>query len=86
MTGVQTCALPISRWLGEGTRRFDPEGEVPWLSGEGWYLSYDDPSSIAAKGRYARDLGLRGAGAWELSQDRGGRLLGALWQSLRQYR
>ena len=75
-----------TRWLGEGTRRFDPEGEVPWLSGEGWYLSYDDPSSIAAKGRYARDQGLRGAGAWELSQDREGRLLGALWQSLRQYR
>ena len=72
-----------AQWLTQGTRRLDPEGQVPWLSGEGWFLSYDDPSSIAAKGRYARELGLGGAGAWELSQDREGRLLGALRQAVR---
>lgn len=72
-----------AQWLTQGTRRLDPEGQVPWLSGEGWFLSYDDPSSIAAKGRYARELGLGGVGAWELSQDREGRLLGALRQAVR---
>ncbi len=71
-----------AQWLTQGARRLDPEGQVPWLSGEGWFLSYDDPSSIAAKGRYARDLGLAGVGAWELSQDREGRLLGALRQAV----
>ncbi len=67
-----------SRFLGTGERGFDLMGQVPWISGPGWFLSYDDPSSIAAKGRYAREKGLGGAGAWELSQDREGRLLGAL--------
>ena len=57
-------------------------GQVPWISGPGWFLSYDDPSSIAAKGRYAREKGLGGAGAWELSQDKQGILLDAAYEGL----
>lgn len=72
----------VSQYLEEGQRNFDSLGQVPWLSGEGWFLSYDDPSSIAAKGRFAREKGLGGAGAWELSQDREGRLLSALRGSI----
>lgn len=71
-----------ARYLEQGERRYDPAGQVPWLSGEGWFLSYDDPSSTAAKGRLAREKRLAGAGAWELSQDRGGRLLSALRAAL----
>lgn len=72
----------VSRYLEEGTRGFSAAGEVPYLYGEDWFLSYDDPSSIAAKVRYAREKGLAGVGAWELSQDRSARLLGAAHEGL----
>ena len=66
--------------LSQGAYRqfFHQEAGVPYLYGNRSFLSYDDPSSIAAKGRFARETGLAGAGAWELSQDRAGRLLAAL--------
>ena len=40
---------------------------------EDYVISY-----IRQLNQYAREKGLGGAGAWELSQDREGRLLGAL--------
>lgn len=49
--------------------------QVPYLSGNSAFLSYDDPQSVAAKAITARDLGLLGFGAWELSQDAGTDLL-----------
>lgn len=51
------------------------EAEVPYLSGNGCFLSYDDEASIAAKAELARDCGLGGVGFWELSQDREGDLI-----------
>ena len=35
------------------------------------WIGYDDPRAVAAKARYARELGLSGVFAWELSQDNG---------------
>jgi GH18 family chitinase len=35
------------------------------------YLSYDDPRGAWLKGRFAREQGLAGVFAWELSQDNG---------------
>ncbi|MGM9486444.1 glycoside hydrolase family 18 protein [Ideonella sp. YS5] len=35
------------------------------------YLGYDDPRGVWLKGRFARDQGLAGVFAWELSQDNG---------------
>ncbi len=35
------------------------------------WMGYDDPRAVLAKGRYARELGLAGVFAWELSQDNG---------------
>ena len=46
------------------------EAQVPYLSGKGSFLTYDDPQSIAAKARLAAEAGLLGVGFWELSQDR----------------
>lgn len=63
--------------LPDHQRFFDSAAQVPYLMGEGWFLSYDDPSSIAAKARFARDEGLAGIGFWELSQDREARLIAA---------
>lgn len=63
--------------LGRLPRSFHPTAQVPYLLGEGWFISYDDPSSIAAKARFAREQGLGGIGFWELSQDREARLVAA---------
>ena len=45
------------------------EAQVPYLYGNGSFLSYDDPQSIAAKAQLASEAGLLGVGFWELSQD-----------------
>ena len=66
-----------AQYLPEGERSFHAAAQVPYLTGEGWFLSYDDPSSIAAKARLAREKGLGGIGFWELSQDREARLISA---------
>lgn len=52
----------------------DQTAEVPYLYGNGMFLSYDDPQSIAAKAAFAKEAGLAGVGFWELSQDSGGTL------------
>lgn len=51
------------------------QAEVPYLLGNGTFLSYDDEDSIAAKAALAKKRGLGGFGFWELSQDRTGTLL-----------
>jgi len=53
-------------------RRWDGEAQVPYLvnAAEQVVISYDDEESIGLKLDYARDLGLRGVMAWELSADR----------------
>lgn len=51
--------------------------QVPWLYGQRTFISYDDPVSIAAKARLARDRSLGGIGFWELSQDSAGELVAA---------
>lgn len=66
-----------ARYLPHGQRFFHTAAQAPYLVGEGWFLSYDDPSSIAAKARLAREKGLLGIGFWELSQDRQARLVSA---------
>ena len=55
------------------------EAEVPYLYGNRSFLSYDDPSSIAAKADLAWQRGLGGVGFWELSQDSEGDLIQSAW-------
>ena len=43
--------------------------QVPYLYGNGAFISYDDITSIAAKAQLAVEQGLGGIGFWELSQD-----------------
>jgi chitinase len=40
---------------------FDPQ--------RGVFISYDDPTSLAAKARHARNKALRGTMIWDLSSD-----------------
>ncbi|MBN8503677.1 MAG: glycoside hydrolase family 18 protein [Burkholderiales bacterium] len=50
------------------------EAQQAWslfdAAGQRW-IGYDDPRAVAAKARFARELGLAGVFAWELSQDNG---------------
>lgn len=63
------------------------QADVPYLLGNGAFLSYDDEASIAAKASLAKERGLGGFGFWELSQDRTGALLksaAAAWNGSHQ--
>lgn len=55
--------------------------QVPYLYGRGSFISYDDPTSMAAKAELARDYNLGGIGFWELSQDTAGELVSAACQA-----
>lgn len=57
---------------------------VPYLYGNDSFISYEDPSSIAAKAGLAKSLKLGGPwGAWELSHDTSGALLDSAYKALR---
>jgi len=81
--GPFTSAEPASydqiaaRYLPAYRRYYHAAARVPYLLEDGWFVSYDDPSSIAAKARFAREKGMGGIGFWELSQDRDARLIAA---------
>ncbi len=47
----------------------DPKSMAPWLFDGTTFWTYDDDLSIAAKVKYARELGLRGVMIWEISGD-----------------
>lgn len=66
-----------------GYSRFEhKEAGVPYLYGNNAFISYDDPASIAAKVRFARQKGLAGVGAWSLPHDSGGVLLDSAYRAL----
>jgi chitinase len=54
-------------------RHWESRAQVPWLydSTSGTWVSYDDPQSVAAKARYARERHLGGVVIWELGGDNG---------------
>ena len=68
---VQRDYLPVLR------KQQDASAQVPYLTGGGQFLSFEDTASAAAKGALARERGLGGVGFWELSQDRTGALVDA---------
>ena len=56
--------------------------KVPYLYGNGIFISYEDPQSISDKVSLAKSLGLAGIGAWEHSHDSSGILLKSAYQTL----
>ncbi len=63
-------------------RFIHPQAKVPYIFGNNTFISYDDSASISLKTQYAKRLGLAGVGAWELSHDNKGVLLGSAYNSL----
>lgn len=60
-----------------------PDALVPWLFNGSVFISYDDEGSLAAKANYIKQDNLAGAAVWELSQNRNGILLNALYTNLK---
>ncbi|RXH56323.1 glycoside hydrolase family 18 protein [Granulicella sibirica] len=61
----------------------DPTSQAPWLFDGDIFWTYEDPTSIHAKGAYARDHQLGGLMIWELGEDTpSAALLHASWESL----
>lgn len=61
----------------------DPRSKAPWLFDGSTFWSYEDPTSIRTKARFARDQHLGGVMVWELSEDAAdGALLQAAHQGL----
>lgn len=54
-------------------RQWDDQAAVPWLRSPpglpSELITYDDPQSVALKGKWAHDAGLRGIFFWEISED-----------------
>lgn len=64
-----------------GTRGVHPVTRQLWLyTSNGEFWTYDDPSVIATKVQYIKDLGLRGAFSWEIDGDDKGELTSAIWK------
>ncbi|MEG1870125.1 MAG: glycosyl hydrolase family 18 protein [Oscillospiraceae bacterium] len=61
---------------------YHSNAEVPYLFGNNTFVSFEDKASIAAKANLAKDYGLGGVGAWELSHDTGATLLKAAYNAL----
>ncbi|KAJ2845537.1 hypothetical protein IWW36_004740 [Coemansia brasiliensis] len=65
-------------------RRFDNSTYTPWLFNTETrdFISYDDPTSIAAKARHASSSGLAGVMVWPITNDYENELLNAISSSL----
>ncbi len=61
---------------------FHAEAVVPYLYGNGLFVSYDDARSVRAKAFYAGSQGLAGVGIWELSHNRNGELARHAYEGL----
>jgi chitinase len=75
----------VSRMLGNGfTRYWDPVSDVPYLYNEDRkiFVSYEDPESIAIKGRYVLKNKLAGMMFWSYEADSNGALLNAVDKAL----
>ena len=68
-TEIQARNLPAKGW----SVGYDETAQASYMydAKSGGFISLDTPRSIAAKGHYARQEGLAGLFAWELSQDDG---------------
>lgn len=60
---------------GDFTEYWDDEAKVPWLYGNGIFITYDNPRSVSEKMEYSKKRGLKGFFIWELTQDQQGILL-----------
>jgi chitinase len=75
----------VKNYLGRSgyTRQYGAQGKTPWLFNGSTFITYEDPTSLAAKAAYVNAQGLGGCGIWELSENANGTLLGTLRSKLK---
>lgn len=75
----------VSKYLNNTAykRYVDPAAGVPWIYGNSAFISYDDAQSVTLKAQFAAQSGLRGAGAWDLSQNLDGTLLNTIYENIK---
>src|SRR5699024_4136561 len=59
-----------------------PDADVPYILGDGVFISYEDVNSVISKVNLAKSFGLGGIGAWALSHDKDATLLGNAYSAL----
>lgn len=64
-------------------RHYDNTAQVPFIFDGSNFICYDDQNSIGLKAQYAMSRGLYGVGAWDLSYDRNGILIGAIKNAIK---
>ena len=66
---------------------FDEDCQVPYVydSQTGFFASYDNPTSIDIKAKYAKDQGLAGLMFWQYGQDKNDMLITALIEGVNKY-
>lgn len=73
-------------FVGSGgfTREWDGCSSTPWLksTSSGQIITYDDPQSLSLKAQFARQSGIKGVNAWEISGDYNWALTNALRSGL----
>ncbi len=67
--GVLDYSDIVNRFEPRMRKFFHPIAQVPWLYGDGIFITYDDPHSASLKALYALEKGLGGVAIWELSCD-----------------
>lgn len=66
---VSYADIAATPWAMQGAYPVHESAQVPYAWVDGDFISFEDPDSIAAKGAYIRERGLRGAMIWDVSQD-----------------
>lgn len=64
-------------------KHYDNVSKVPWIFDGSNFICYDDQNSIGVKAQYAMSRGLYGVGAWDLSYDSSGILVGAIKNAIK---
>lgn len=64
------------------TKFVHPQAKVPYLFGNNTFITYEDQNSILLKVQLAKNYGMAGVGAWELSHDSKGILLNSAFNTL----
>ena len=75
----------VSKYLNNSafTTYYHSTAMVPYLYGNNTFISYESPQSIAQKAALAKQRGLLGVGAWELSFDRSAVLLTSAYNAFK---
>ncbi len=86
--GILDYSDIVNRFEPKMKKYFHPIAQVPWLYGDGIFITYDDPHPVSLKALYSLEKDLAGVAIWELSCDLHGSssLLESIYEVLKSTR